>query len=432
MREDLLQFIWRSKTVLDKPLYSTNGLPITVINPGLLNTNQGPDFLFAKIQIDGIIWNGHVEIHIKSSDWDAHRHDNDPNYQNIVLHVVWDHDQDVHFKDRILPCLELNNYVDRHVLDRYDALMNQSSSIACHSFIDGISAQLKTIQLERMMVERLEHKTEKINAELVQNQWDWEELFYKKLAHYLVAPVNSDAMDSLTRIISRRLVLKNCSDLIELQSLFFGVSGFLLCPCQDDYFKILCNNFRHQQLKFELHAMDAFQWKLLRLRPAHFPTLRIAQLTALLYKSPHLFSQILEARDLKSIYVLMDVSPGIYWQDHVGFSKRSKYKNLAAIGKQTKEILIINVVIPFLFAYGRVQQKPSDCQRALDWMQSLKAEKNNIVYMWKSFNFAMDHAGQSQGGIQLYRCYCMEKKCSSCLIGNEILNHPMKHVHRSC
>lgn len=432
MREDLLQFIWRSKTVLDKPLHLTSGCPVTVINPGLLNTNQGPDFLFAQIQIDGIIWSGHVEIHVKSSDWDAHRHDFDPNYQNIILHIVWDHDQDVHFKERILPCLELKNYVDQLVLDRYNKLMNQSGSIACHSFLDGISTQLKTIQLERMMVERLEYKTEKITSELLKNQWDWEELFYRKLAHYLVAPVNSDAMDSLTTKISRQLALKNCSDLIELQSLFFGVSGLLSSPCQDDYFKILCMNFIHQQLKYNLEAMDAFQWKLLRLRPAHFPSLRIAQLTALLYKSPHLFSHILDAGDLKSISKLMDVSPGIYWQDHVGFSKRSKHKNLASIGKHTKEILIINVVIPFLFAYGIVQQKPSVCQRALDWIQSLKAEKNNIVYMWKSFNFAMDHAGQSQGGIQLYRSYCIEKKCSSCLIGNEILNHPMKHVHHSC
>lgn len=432
MREDLIQFIWRSKTVLDKPLYLSNGLPVSIINPGLFNTNQGPDFLFAKIQIDGVIWNGHVEIHIKSSDWLAHQHDTDPNYQNIILHIVWIHDKEVQFKDRVLPCLELKNFVDQELLNRYENLMNHNDSIACHSFLDGISTQLKSIQIERMMVERLEQKTENINADLLQNQWDWEDLFYKKLAHYMVAPVNSGAMDSLTAKIPLQLVLKNSSDLIELQSLFFGVSGLLSEPCQDSYFKMLCKNFTHQQLKFDLQTMDAFQWKLLRLRPAHFPSLRIAQLTALLYKMPHLFSKVVEAGDLKSIYLIFDVSPGIYWQDHVGFSKPCRYKNLAAIGKQTKEILIINVVIPFLFAYGTVQQKPAYCQRALDWMQSLKAEKNNIVYMWKSFNFAMDHAGQSQGGIQLYRCYCIAKKCSSCLIGNEILNHPMKHVHRSC
>jgi len=431
MREDLIQFIWRSKTVLNKPLRLSNGIPVQVINPGLLNSNQGPDFLFAQILMDDIIWNGHVEIHVNASDWHAHRHDEDPNYQNIVLHVVWNHDQEVYFKDRMLPCLELKNYVDAQLLDRYKILMNQSGSIACNSFIETIPNALKTIQLERMMVERLEQKTENLKLELDKIQWDWEDLFYKKIAHYLVAPVNSEAMDCLTTKIARTLFLKNNSDLIELQALFFGMAGLLELPCQDEYFNELRRQYSHQQLKFGLHSMDAFEWKLLRLRPAHFPMLRIAQLTAMLFKLPHLFSNMLEARELISIYTMLDAAPGLYWQDHLGFSKKSKPKNLATIGKQTKEILIINTVIPFLFAYGEVQQKNYYCQRALDWIQKLKAEKNNIVYMWKSFNFAMDHAGQSQGGIQLYRRYCMEKKCSSCLIGNEILNHPMKHVHRS-
>lgn len=431
MLEDLIQFIWRSKTVLNKPLRLSNGMPVEVMNPGLLNSNQGPDFLFAQILMDDVIWNGHVEIHLKSSDWLVHRHDEDPNYQNIVLHVVWVHDQEVRYKDRILPCLELKNYVDTELLDRYQILMNQSGSIACNSFIDTIPTELKTIQIERMMVERLEQKTEQLKLELETTQWDWEDLFYKKIAHYLVAPVNSEAMDSLTAKITRQLFLKNSSDLIELQSLFFGVAGFLESSCQDEYFKLLNAHFSHQQLKYSLHTMDAFEWKLLRLRPAHFPALRIAQLTALLFKLPYLFSSILEVQKLNSIYPLLDAAPGLYWENHFGFSGMSNSKNLATIGKQTKEILIINALIPFLFAYGTVQQKNEYCHRALDWIQRLKAEKNNIVYMWKSFNFAMDHAGQSQGGIQLFRHHCMDKKCSSCLIGNEILNHPMKHVHRS-
>ncbi len=431
MKEDLIQFLWRSKALLDKPLCLTNGKAIEVLHPGHLNVDQGPDFLFAKIKVEDLIWHGHIEIHLKSSDWKLHFHDEDPNYQNIILHVVWEHDQEVYFKDRRLPCLELKNYTASQLLDHYLDLMRSKGPIPCSAFINEIPESIRTFQIERMMVERLEEKTMRMQNDLENSQWDWESIFYKTLAHYLVAPVNSDAMDQLTFKIDRSLYLKCSSELETLQALFFGMAGMLNEALTESYSQTLYQVFSHQKNKFDLEPMQSFEWKLLRLRPAHFPALRIAQLTALLYQWPHLFSTILEAQDLKSIYIMLEVDPGSFWLNHAQFNKFSRTRKLARIGPQTKDILIINAIIPLLFAYGFVQQKTDYCQKAMSWLQLVKTEKNNIVYMWKSFNFAMNHAGHSQGGIQLYHSYCCRKRCSMCQIGNEILNRPMNHVQPS-
>ena len=191
MKEDLIQFIWRSKVLLSNKLFTSNGSLIEVLHPGLFNTNQGPDFLFAKILLDGVLWAGHVEIHVKASDWNLHKHQLDPNYQNIILHVVWQHDIDIFYNQSPLACLELKDLVDPVLVRNYQGLMQNERSLACSPFLNYIPDSLKSIQLERMMIERLEDKTEKMKQELQLLQWDWEALLYRKLAHYMVAPMNS-------------------------------------------------------------------------------------------------------------------------------------------------------------------------------------------------------------------------------------------------
>ncbi|MBK6544693.1 MAG: DUF2851 family protein [Saprospiraceae bacterium] len=424
MKEDLIQFIWRSKVLLSNKLFTSNGSLIEVLHPGLFNTNQGPDFLFAKILLDGVLWAGHVEIHVKASDWNLHKHQLDPNYQNIILHVVWQHDIDIFYNQSPLACLELKDLVDPVLVRNYQGLMQNERSLACSPFLNYIPDSLKSIQLERMMIERLEDKTEKMKQELQLLQWDWEALLYRKLAHYMVAPMNSDAMAHLCEILTWKLLIKGYHDHTILEAMLFGTAGMLADDHQDAYYQGLQSEFKHLQLKYGIVPINAIEWKFLRLRPSHFPSLRIAQLAAFLYKEHQLFSKIIESDSLNEIYGYFDESPNEYWNSHFIFGKPSKEWKHAKIGTQTRDILIINVIVPILFAYGVIQNREELKEKALFFLQKLKTEKNHIVHMWKSYNFTLDHAGHSQGGIQLYQRYCNEKKCTSCLIGNEILKNP--------
>ena len=421
MKEDLIQFIWRSKMLSSKNLKTTSGESIEILQTGNLNTNQGPDFLFAKIKLAEILWVGHVEIHVKSSDWLVHNHQEDPNYQNTILHVVWEHDQEMEWSGRILACIELKDLIDQDVLHNYKLLMQNQQRIPCEHFLDRISPVVKSVQIERMMFERMEEKTEKCKRELSSMQWDWEAILFHKIAHYIVAPINCDAMDQLCRMLPYALISKHQNDSFQLAALVFGTAGFLNEELNDEYSRSLYNEFIFLQKKFKIQVMDSFQWKLLRLRPSHFPALRIAQLSTLFSNHQRLFSRILETKQISGIYRLLEVVPPEYWQNHFSFDKNSNSLKKASLGKQTKEIIIINAICPLLFAYGAIYQQDIIMDQAINYLQNIKPESNHISHMWKNFNFAFDHAGHSQGGIQLFQRYCSEKKCTSCSIGNEIL-----------
>lgn len=424
MKEDLIHFIWRSKMLSSKQLQTTLGEAIEILHPGNLNSDQGPDFLYAQIRINEIQWVGHVELHIKSSDWKTHQHQEDPNYQNTILHVVWEYDTDVDWSGRIISCIELKNYIPLPILDTYKTLMENQLLIPCQAFLDTIRPCIKTNQIDRMMMERLEEKTEKCKQELSAIQWNWEELLYKKIAYYLVAPVNGEAMNSLWQHLPFSLISKLKHDTFKLSAVIFGTAGFLEDPLEDSYYTSLRDEYSFQKTKFKLSKMNAFEWKLLRLRPSHFPALRIAQFCALLSKNRPLFSEILEAGTIKDLYRLLEVYPPDYWSNHYMFNKISPSSGSSALGKQTMDILIINAICPLLFAFGVIYQKEPLLDKAVYFLEKIKPERNHITQMWKSFKFVFNHAGQSQGGIQLFQNYCSQKRCTSCSIGNEILKLP--------
>ncbi|HEX5624502.1 MAG TPA: DUF2851 family protein, partial [Saprospiraceae bacterium] len=321
-------------------------------------------------------------------------------------------------------CIELQHLTPPALLQRYRHLMEKNRSLACSPFLEHVPESLKAIQLERMMIERLQEKTERVKRELSGLQWDWDALVYRSLAHYLGAPVNSAAMDLLVEKIPLKLIMKVHHDPILLDALILGMSGLIPSDAFDDYTSLLQSNFRQLALKFKLEAMESFHWKWLRLRPPHFPDLRLAQLSAILQPNPRLWSRILEAGQLKDIHALLRGRTHPYWDHHFRFSVRSKNKS-AEPGVHMREILIINVICPILFAYGSVYQQAGCRQKAIELLEKIKPEPNFITSTWKKYNFALIHAGHSQGGIQLYRHYCTEKKCTSCLIGHEILRHPI-------
>ncbi len=424
MKEDLIQFIWRSKMLTAKSLKTILSETVEIVYPGNFNTDQGPDFLFAKIKINDILWVGHIEIHIKSSDWIAHNHQNDPNYKNTILHVVWEYDKETTWSERPISCLELKNYISAHVLNSYSQLMDNKQKIACQPFLDGIRGCTKTNQLERMMLERLEEKTEKIKQDLSLINWNWEELLIKKVAHYLTAPVNSEAMNTLWRHMPYSSLCKLRQDANKLTAVLFGVSGLLEKIPQNNTTRQLFDEFEFQKNRLNLEPMNSVEWKWLRLRPAHFPSIRLVQLISLLHHNPNLFSHILEIRTLKELYILFDLNPWLD-PDILNFLNQiGALKIPSNLGKQTKDILIINAICPILFTYGTIYQNHSLMDRALEFLEKIKPERNHIIHMWKSFNFVFNHSGHSQGGIQLFQQYCVLKKCTHCSIGNEILNIP--------
>jgi hypothetical protein len=252
-----------------------------------------------------------------------------------------------------------------------------------------------------MMVERMQNKTDRYKEELSKYQWDWEAMLFRKIAHYMVAPLNSDAMDRLCDTITYPIISKLMHDPFQLTALLFGTAGFLQGGARDEYCSTLDLEFRYLQKKFKLQTMKDHEWKLLRMRPSHFPAVRLAQLVCIFTQHPRLFSEIIDIPDLESIYKLLDSDLPEYWAAHYILGKESKRNKKQVLGKGTKDSLIINAISPLIFAHGLIYQKEELMNRAIFFLQRIKPEVNHITHMWKNFNFVLDHAGHSQGGIQL-------------------------------
>lgn len=419
MKEDLIQYFWKSKFLVQQQLLTTRGEKLLIRSTGTFNTDQGPDFLFAQIEIDGVIWVGHVEIHIRASDWNTHGHDADPHYSNTILHVVWESNKEICLNGNPLACLEVKNLFPSELLTRYDALMHSGNPVPCHHHLTSVSQSLKNIHFESLMVERFEMKTKKMMEDWLKQGSDWEALLFCKVATYLVAPVNSKAMECLLQQIPYSLLTKYRHEVFLLEALLLGASGLL--NNQDPYAMALSKEFHFLQKKHHLNVLNPVQWKFLRMRPAHFPTLRLAQLASLLYHRQAWFSYFLNSNELKDFFAFFKLEPSVYWKTHYHFGKTSSLAQHKLMGEDVLNIVFINAIFPILFAYGSAQCDQRQCQKALRLIEETKVESNRITQMWKNYNFVLRHAGHSQAGIQLYQTYCVPKKCTSCMIGNVIL-----------
>lgn len=424
MKEELLHYLWNSKALVAYSLYGSKKECIRIINPGIFNRDQGPDFLFAQIEINKVLWVGNVEIHIKASDWHKHLHTSDPNYNNIILHVVWENDIEVRLHGQLLTCVELKKFVPVEFLEQYRNLMGSINRVPCQHFLGLIDPIVKANVLERLMIERLEIKTDLIRKELEILKSDWEELMYRKIAHYLVAPVNCEPMEELCKNLPLELIRKLSHDVRLIESSLFGASGFLANPGTDEYHKELTREYSFLKKKYNIEEIPVFSWKFLRLRPAHFPSTRLAQWAALLHKHPRIFSKIIEVNSIGELLDVFEVQTSPYWSEHYHFRKAKK-KAFLGIGQNARKVIIVNAICPILFAYGQINSRPEICSKAMLFLEKLKYESNTISRMWKSFNFVMKHAGHSQAGIQLFHEYCVQKKCTQCQIGHIILKQSL-------
>ena len=403
-------------------LQTTTGEPVEVIDAGLPNTNAGPDFFNAKLKIGGTLWVGNIEVHTLASDWMRHGHDKDAAYDNVILHVAETVDCEV-FRANGVPVPQLQLPCPDPVRQRYDELSHAEIYPPCYSILSSLPKLTVHSWLSALQVERFEQKARVIATRLERCNNHWEDVFFITLARNFGFGLNGDAFEAWASRLPFRAIDKHRDDLFQVEAFFFGQAGLLdeELPDADGYYLKLQKEFRYLQHKFELSVpMTATQWRFLRLRPGNFPHVRLAQLANLYYKERSLFSRIMEADMLEAVRKLLTVTTSPYWEEHFNFRKVSSSRE-KQVGKNAQNLIIINTVIPFLYAYGLHKADELLCERATGFLESLKAEDNHIIRHWSGAGLPVSTAADSQALLQLQKEYCDKKDCLRCRFGFEYL-----------
>jgi len=425
MNEHFLHFAWKNGLYNVNNPASINGLPIEVIDPGQYNRNSGPDFLNARVKIDKTEWAGNVEIHYRSSMWNEHRHHFDHAYNNVILHVVVEHDRDVYTASGLL-LQTLSFSVNSDVLRKYQAFMLDTSLIVCRKDINSLDSYIIRHWLHTLAIERLQRKAKHIRKLLEDTDNNWEETLYILIAENFGLNINKEPFARLVRKVPLKLVAKHSDNTLQLEALFFGQGGFLShkLPKQhieDEYFDLLKREYSVLKAKYNLKAMEPWEWKFHRMRPANFPTIRISQLAMLIRNEPGLFSKVKESYSIKNLLRLLCSESSEYWHTHYRFGKKTG-EIAGKTGRTILDTLIINSVIPLIFHYGRIKNLPVYCERALDLSDLMPAEKNRISREWSPYGVEPNSALESQGLIELTNSYCKNRLCLNCHIGSKLIS----------
>lgn len=426
MTERLLQFIWQFQFFNRNELATTTGETVQVLFLGQYNTNQGPDFSDAKIKIGKTIWAGTVELHVKTSDWKKHKHQNDKNYNNVILHVVWEDDGGRNSvpansteQSSVVPVLELSGRVSKILLQRYEELMNADSFIPCDKSINTVRDIIWKSWKDRLLVERLLRKAKAVETYLQQNNYHWEETFWWLLARNFGMKVNADAFEAIAKSIPINVLAKHKSQIHQLEALLLGQAGLLEEKFADDYPQLLQREYKFLKEKYRLKPIH-HPIHFLRMRPGNFPTIRLAQLAMLITESAHLFSKIKETASVKDVVKWFDTTANDYWHYHYQFDEASSLKK-KTLGAAMIDNIIINTVAPVLFAYGNYHDENKYKEKALKWLEKTAAEGNSITKGFQKLGIENKNAFDSQALIELKNEYCGRKRCLECGVGNSIL-----------
>lgn len=416
MTERLLQYIWQFQHFSKQGLVCTTGEALQILHPGLHNHNQGPDFLNAKIQVGPTVWAGSIELHVLASDWWCHGHEGDKNYQNTILHVVWREDTDLPSN---LYTLVLHNRVAASLLGQYEKWMLSAAFVPCGPKIKTVNPLVFTAWKERLLLERLQQKAQQVQAYLKQTENHWETAFWWLLARNFGATVNSNAFEKIAQTIPITLLARTKGQLQQTEALLLGQAGLLQQEFSENYPRLLTKEFEFLHHKHQL-PIAFVQLHFLRMRPANFPTVRLAQLAMLIQHSQHLFAKIKDSDSLDSVKALLNVTAGDYWDTHYLLDEPSPFMPKKT-GHQMVNNLLINTVIPVVYAYGAYHGQVRYTEKAMDWMAALAAEKNSITKGFEALGMANQSAVDSQALIQLKNEYCNQKRCLDCAVGNHLL-----------
>ncbi|WP_299769807.1 DUF2851 family protein [uncultured Dokdonia sp.] len=422
MREDFLHYLWKYKKFAFAKAKTTINTPITIIKLGEHNHLAGPDFFNARLSIGDQEWAGNVEIHIKSSDWYAHGHETDSAYDNVVLHVVWEHDIDIFRKDNTaIPTLQLKDYVAKDALANYTTLFeNQSQKwINCENSISKVPDAIWNHWQERLYLERLERKTDAIKEILSHTNNDWEGALFVMLLRAFGTKVNGDSFQSLAEHIDFTVIRKCAQEPFRLEALLLGVGGLLPEDSVDSYVLQLQGEYEFVHHKFQLETEGILPIQFFKLRPDNFPTIRLSQLAMLYYTIPGLFQKLMHVEKLSDFYDILNVQASTYWDTHYSFSTLQK-KRVKKLSKSFIDLLLINTIIPIKFAYSQYTGK-EETDTILDFITAIKSEQNSIIKKYNEIRPKTESALHSQALIQLKTTYCSENRCLQCAVGNWLI-----------
>lgn len=419
--ERIMQYVWQHKLWCSEDMVTNDGRRVRVLDPGLLNTNQGPDFFNAKVEIDGNLWVGNIEIHVRATDWRRHGHDKDKAYDNVILHVVEKDDCPVYRTNgERIPQLVLQ--VSPRFNEQLEHLLNSRTEIPCGSFLAGLPRLVVTEWIEALAFERLHSKVGRIDELYKATRGNWEEVCYVTLSRNLGFGVNGDAMERLARLTPLRLLHKHCDSLLQLEALLYGQAGLLsgATTGTDAYTQQLVREYSFLSNKFSLRSMEGEAWKVFRMRPQNFPYRRIALLAHYIQDGFNLMQAILDAQGEKELRELFRVELNGYWATHYSLGKESNMTT-RALGERSIDIILINTVAPLYYAYGEITGCSEYIDRAVALLESLKPEENSIVASFAVAGIKSSDALTTQALIQLKREYCDARKCIYCRWGHRML-----------
>lgn len=423
MNEEFLHYVWKFQLFHQQQLTTTTSESLDIIKSGSHNTDAGPDFFNARIRLNTTEWAGNIEVHVNASDWKKHFHQNDKAYNNVILHVVYEANEIIYRNTgEPIPTLELKGKIPQKHYNNYLQFKNSKDWIPCQKQIEKVPELVVNGMLDRLLLERLERKATTIIDTLKLNNNNWEETFYRHLARNFGFKTNAEPFELLAKALPLVYLGKHKNNLLQIEALFFGQAGLLEKHFNDKYLQALQNEYVFLKHKFNLQPIDAHLWKFLRLRPANFPTIRIAQFANLIYNSTHLFSKILETENLEKLQSLLNTNVSDYWQSHYTFDKLSVEKP-KHLGEDAINTILINSIVPFLFVYGKLKNEEKYIDRSIQFLEQTRGENNVIIKKWKTLKFSVKTAHSTQALLQLKNEYCNNKKCLHCSIGNYLLKN---------
>ncbi len=419
MDEAFLHFVWKFQKFHSQNLITATGEQLHIFQPGIHNHDSGPDFSESRIKIGDLEWSGHVEIHIKSSDWEHHGHSNDVAYDNVILHVVWQHDKEIaRMNGSLIPTLELNKLVDQQLIIDYKNYLSQPEDILCHAHLKNLPDLIWNTNLDAMLARRLEQKAERILKKAKELNYDWEELAYITLSRNFGFSLNAEAFERLADSLPLKFIHKHSDQPIQIQAMLFGQAGFL-DGINDDFQKELSTEYSFLKSKYQLDGFHRAHWKFGKMRPTNFPSVRLIQLSGILQKTTKLFSTFSELSSLRELKRIFQLDLSDYWSDHYDFGKPLK-RGTNQIGIKSVENLIINSVVPIMAAYSIHTDQPGMMDKAITFLEQLPAEFNRYTRKFEQHGRTPSSAFDSQALITLYKDFCSRKKCLNCAVGTAI------------
>lgn len=417
-----MQYVWKHRLWRSEDMVTNTGKKVRVVDPGLLNTDAGPDFFNAKIEIDGHMWVGNVEMHYRATDWKRHHHDSDKAYDSVILHVVAKDDAPVRRSNgELIPQLVLE--VSPQFNADYASLVGATIEVPCATKIKQVPHLTIVEWVEGLAFERLHGKVERIHQLLDSFNGSWEDVCYVTLARNFGFGINNDAFERLARRTPLRLLGKHSDSVLQIEALLFGQAGMLDAqkPGMDSYYNQLCTEYAFLSNKFQLTPMEKESWKLFRIRPQNFPYRRIAMLAQFIEGGFRMMNRILDAEGEKEMRALFEVELSGYWTKHYTFGKPNE-RATATLSRNSIDIILINTVAPLLYAYGELTGNYEMTDKAIKLLEDLRAESNSIVAHFVAYGIDCPDALTSQALVQLKREYCDARKCIYCKIGHHLLS----------